>query len=102
MRAPALVLAAMFAAIAAPASDARPLVTAIFDPYGAAAKTGYEPIQATGATAVRIRLLWGAIAPSRPATPADPADPGYSWAGPDAQVRGAVDAGLDPILDLVD
>jgi hypothetical protein len=58
-----------------------------------------------GATKVRLTLSWASIVPDHiPANfdAADPSDRHYRWSSVDQQVRLAVKAGLEPILDIVD
>lgn len=57
-----------------------------------------------GATAVRLLVSWGSVAPAvRPANfdATDPSDPAYDWSSTDALVVAAVAAGLDPILCIL-
>jgi hypothetical protein len=56
-----------------------------------------------GADLAFLDAVWSAIAPrKRPAgfEPASPADPAYEWSVLDAAVRGAVAAGMQPVLDV--
>jgi Cellulase (glycosyl hydrolase family 5) len=85
------------------AAAAGPLTTAVVDDafLGPDAKTAFDRARSTGATAVRIVVLWSSVAPERPIDPADPADPAYRWADVDQAIRLAVADGLLPFLDLV-
>jgi hypothetical protein len=61
-------------------------------------------VQATGATVVRITILWSDVAP--PELPAEwdatnPADPNYRWGPYDAQIQSAVQRGLEPLVTLL-
>ena len=89
------------------ATNGPPLRTAVMDPTltaGADLATATARIRAAGATAIRLNVDWGAVAPgpARSASfdPANPQDPGYRFAALDAQVRRAVAAGLQPILSI--
>lgn len=84
------------------ASAAQPLVTGVsgLDDYSAAS---FQQVRAAGATFVRIPISWAGVAPAQPPPgwqPQDPADPGYRWGEVDAAVRGAVAAGLTPLLQV--
>jgi hypothetical protein len=60
--------------------------------------------KAAGAAYARLNVSWRSIAPSTPPAgfvATDPTSPGYSWAGIDAIVEAAENAGLTPILDIV-
>ena len=60
--------------------------------------------KAAGATYARLNVDWRSVAPSTPPAgfvATDPTSPGYSWAGIDAIVEAAENAGLTPILDIV-
>jgi hypothetical protein len=101
-----LLLAALAAgtllARAAPAVSAQPLVTGITN-LGTNAPAAFDQTRATGASFVRIQLYWGGVAPrTRPETwnPANPNDPAYNWGESDDAVRGAVAAGLTPVLQV--
>jgi hypothetical protein len=84
------------------------LETAIFDPAqfaGSDAAIAFAHARQTGATVVRLSLDWRQVAPrplSAGADPADPGNPRYRWGAVDRQVRLAVQARLQPILDIVD
>ncbi len=104
-----LAVAAGLAAIqtAAMAKSARPLRTGVSYVY--AADTKHDPaavfhhVAETGATQVLTPLEWGWIVPeNRPAAwnPEDPGDPNYDWGEYDTWVRGAVAAGLTPVLQI--
>lgn len=85
------------------AAAAHPIVT------GVTGVDSYDPltlqqVKATGAQFVHIQVPWAAVAPStQPGLwqPEDPADPNYDWTQIDVAVKGAVEAGLTPVL-LVD
>ena len=94
---------------AADAHAARqPLRTALIDPvayYGSPSEVqaAFARTRAAGATFVRLYVGWSRIAPdtpTRPAgfNPANPGDPHYSFSYLDMQVRLARQAGLQPIL----
>jgi hypothetical protein len=58
---------------------------------------------ATGASIVRVNVLWSTIAPKAPAAgfePSDPGAPGYEWKGLDAAMRSAAAAGLRVMLTV--
>jgi hypothetical protein len=102
----ALATSGAIAASAGASASARPLSTAVVDPLAAdpTSPAEYQRIRATGATLVRLILRWSAVAPAaRPVafSPTDPADPAYRWDALDAEVRAAIAAGLEPILDFV-
>ena len=83
-----------------------PLRTAIFDSTfeGPQATTALPMAAAAGATYVRLRVSWRAIAPASPPDgflASDPTSPGYNWAGLDAILEAADAAGLKPILDVL-
>lgn len=107
----ALILCVVCVASSACASAATvhpPLATALFDPETFAttqAYTAFTRVRSAGATYVRLALDWAAVAPDTAAKPAglksaDPADPNYQWGAFDRQVRAAVAAGLQPIVDI--
>jgi hypothetical protein len=54
----------------------------------------------SGATVVRLDLLWAAVAPTAPTNPTDPADPAYQWSSYDAEVTLAAAHGLEVIAEL--
>ena len=105
-----LVAALAAAATAQPrasATNGPPLRTAVMDPalaspadFGVAASR----IRAAGATAVRLNVDWGAIAPGAARSASfdatDPEDPTYRFAPLDALVKRAAAAGLEPILSV--
>jgi len=82
------------------------LATAIADPWlfnSSQTPKAFALTRAAGATYARLSISWSGIAPStRPAgfVATDPASPGYSWGNADVAVKGALDAGLTPILDI--
>jgi hypothetical protein len=79
------------------------LRTAVYEPQLAAdsLQTEFARMHGAGASLVRITVNWAAIAASAPAAAADPDDPAYAWSALDGEVAGAVDAGLQPILDVL-
>jgi hypothetical protein len=99
-----LVVLALLPAAAGAAPDR--LDTGVIDQAalaGGSADVAFDHVRVAGATAVRLVLYWNWVAPaSRPPgfDPADPRAPGYTWALIDAQVRRAVEHGLQPILDI--
>jgi hypothetical protein len=84
------------------------LDTAIFDPpqfAGADAALAFAHVRQTGATVARLILNWRQVAPrplSAGADASDPGNPAYRWGAVDRQVALAVQAGLQPILCVVD
>lgn len=99
--------AAFTAGIAAGDARARPstLTTGFMEneAFGAADRgLWFGRAVEVGAGTARINLAWDVVAPAAaPAgTDSDPAWPGYAFAPVDAQVRGAVAAGLRPILNV--
>jgi hypothetical protein len=110
----ALAAAAASAASARPGSvrtysthPTLPLRTSVFDQSlfgGSRATTAFAMTSAAGATYVRLLVRWSSVAPASPPptfVATDPTSPGYSWAGLDASVTAADNAGLTPILDIV-
>jgi hypothetical protein len=100
-----LVVAALAAATGAGAAPAaRPLQTAIVDPYvftGPDAAAGLARAAAAGVTAIKVPLFWNGVAPARPPREfrsADPSDPAYNWAALDTQLRLIRAHGLEPIV----
>ena len=82
-----------------------PLRTAFYDPafYRPQQETAFTMAEAAGASYVRLELPWRSVAPATPPTgfvATDPTSPGYDWAGIDATVQAADEAGLTPILDI--
>jgi hypothetical protein len=70
---------------------------------GGSADLAFRRIHGAGAVMVRIVVYWSWVAPdAKPAgfEPSNPAATAYRWAVTDAQVRRAVDAGLQPILAI--
>jgi hypothetical protein len=59
-------------------------------------------IEGTGATATRVDLFWGTIAPARPADPRDPTDPAYDFARADLILRGLAERGITPMVAVYD
>ena len=91
-------------------SASRPLITGVTDPEtfgGTDARVAFARTRGAGATSVRLTLEWRAVAPTPLANrpphgfhPTDHEDPLYSWGGFDAQVRWAVEAGLEPLVTI--
>ena len=90
------------------AAPLRPLVTAVHDPLhfpDPRAAIDFARSRAAGATVARILIHWITVAPKAPSAssdPADPANPAYDWGSVDREVKLAVKAGLEPILDVYD
>lgn len=88
------------------AKGSGPLRTGVSYVYVADTNDGpaaFEHVVETGATQVLTPLEWGWVAPrDRPAAwnPEDPGDPNYDWSEYDTWVRGAVAAGLTPVLQI--
>jgi hypothetical protein len=82
----------------------RPLTTGVVDPVefaGPNASAAFARTRSAGATLARLTLDWRAVAPAerpRRFKPADPADPAYTWTAFDTQLKGAVAAGLEPVV----
>jgi hypothetical protein len=86
-------------------ATAGPLRTAVF--AGDDSPLTFQRIRETGATMVRINLVWSDIAPRgsrQPASfrPADPADPAYDWGLPDRQVKLAAEYGLQVMFTVTE
>jgi hypothetical protein len=86
-----------------------PLVTALVGPEFRTPEmeSAFKRTRAAGATTVRLGVWWSEVAPGGDRVPTsfdprDPRDPLYRWDEPDAEVRNAIDAGLQPIVDIVD
>jgi hypothetical protein len=63
----------------------------------------FEQVRATGATFAQTPLRWARVAPQQPPAawdPSNPADPNYDWEEIDLWVIGAVQAGLEPVLQV--
>ena len=63
----------------------------------------YERVRAAGGRFVRLNQDWPSIAPANEPllwVPTNPADPNYNWTAVDQQVRMALRAGLQPILQF--
>ncbi len=100
-----LIAAALLAQFAASSEAApRPLTTGIsYIHVDDSAPVVFENVKRAGARLVLTPLEWGEIVPEqRPANfqPDDPADPSYDWDAYDAWVRGAVAAGMTPVLQI--
>lgn len=83
----------------------RPLRTALLDPFqlSYANPRGFAMTRQAGAQYVRLVVPWNEIAPVTVPQGFDASDadsPDYSWAGLDATVEAAREAGLTPILDI--
>lgn len=84
----------------------RPLRTAVFEGFldVGTAPLAFQRMSLAGATAVRLFVGWGSVAPAvRPANfvATNPSDPAYDWSSTDTLVGDAVAAGLDPIVCVV-
>jgi len=104
----ALAAAVATASLAATASAARPLETAIYPKTDTLAlgKTAYARVAAAGARKIRFVLDWRSTAPGGRRPPAgfdaaDPADPRYDWSEFDKRVRLAAAHGLVPIVTIL-
>lgn len=88
--------------MAGQAAAARPLVTAVHEPYTTFAGTDhsvyFDRIAGSGSTAVRIWLDWRATAPTQPSNPGDPNDSAYVWSAVDRDVASARARGLRVLL----
>jgi hypothetical protein len=79
-----------------------PLTTGITNP-SSDEQVAFDRTLAAGAKFVRIPLSWPRTAPqAQPASwnPSDPADPNYRWQESDVSVARAVQAGLEPVLQV--
>jgi len=97
-------VAVAFAGTTAAQAPARPLATGVtVSDVGVQERLGFERIRATGATLTRVIVYWSMVAPETEPNswdPTDPNDPSYDWSIFDAQIRMAVDAGLEPLVML--
>jgi hypothetical protein len=89
--------------IATPAT--LPLRTGLLDPLfaGPNRQQAFTMAAATGATYVRLSVVWRAIAPATPPTgfvATDPTSTGYNWRGLDSIAEQLDTAGLTPIFDI--
>ena len=87
---------------ASSAGAARPLNTGISNVYSNE-DSAFAHVRETGSTLVLSPLRWRVIAPAKPPAiwnPEDPADPNYNWEFIDKWVKGAVAAGLIPVLQI--
>jgi hypothetical protein len=90
-------------------SAARPLTTAIADPYvqwSPEADLALKRTRGAGATLVRFELIWRQVAPTGPVKPpgfdgSNPLDPRYDWSAFDRKVRLAASHDLVPIAILM-
>jgi hypothetical protein len=101
-------LVALGAACSVPAGAvAKPgLTTGFADPdyFSANAERrdfAFSRTAAEGASIVRLNLSWRAITTGQPVDPRNPGDPAYSFGSLDTAVRGAVAAGLQPMVTVV-
>lgn len=92
-----------------PAATARPIATAIQDPFlyrdPTTASIVAQRMRDAGATWVRLDIGWDEVAPrtaQKPAgfDPSNPADPAYNWSKPDDAVLEAVAKGLQPFINI--
>jgi hypothetical protein len=75
----------------------------MYPPEGAEGTTALLHVRAVGAQLVRIQVSWSAAAPADPPPgfqAANPNDHSYNWSELDRVVQSAVDAGLEPIVDI--
>jgi hypothetical protein len=106
----ALALVMTVPAAAAPAMGAAPshplTVSIIGAPeiQGSGSALVAKRLRSAGISRVTLFLNWSEVVPSqepRNWTAANPRDSHYDWSGPDARVKAAVKAGLQPMLLLV-
>ena len=98
----ALAVSAALGCATASAAAVRPLNTGISNVYSNE-EVAFAHVRDTGSTLSLSPLRWRVIAPSKlPASwnPEDPADPHYNWEFIDKWVKGAVNAGLTPVLQV--
>ena len=109
---PALFVGLVLAALSlAPAGHAAgPLQTSVYVQEGevpeddAGATLFFRRIRQSGATAIRLNILWRAVAPSERASefqPKDPADPAYNWSSSDRLILLAVANKLEPLVGVL-
>ena len=83
-------------------AEARPLETAVVDPFvfaGPDATMAFAQTRAAGASSVRLVLDWASVAPHRPSLDStDDASRAYRWGSFDRQVQEAIASGLRPIV----
>ncbi|MBK5232220.1 MAG: hypothetical protein JJE13_04475 [Thermoleophilia bacterium] len=63
----------------------------------------FDRIRDAGATSTRVIIFWDQVAPStEPSSwdPSNPSDQNYDWASFDAQIQGAVNSGLTPLVQI--
>jgi hypothetical protein len=87
---------------AAASAGVRPLNTGISNVYSNE-DVAFAHVRETGSTLTLSAVRWRVIAPTKPPAiwnPEDPADPNYEWDFIDKWVRGAVNAGLTPVLQI--
>jgi hypothetical protein len=98
-----LALCALGAARAAPAeAAAHPLSTGVSYVYDNDA-AAFEQVRNTGSAFAQTPLRWARVAPQQPPAswdPTNPMDPGYDWEEIDLWVIHAVQAGLEPVLQV--
>lgn len=98
--------AATTVADAAAPLPSRPLATGVVDAAtfgGPEAAAAFRRVRGAGASVARLTVDWQAIAPTArgPAfAETNPAAPEYRWAAVDRQVKGAVAAGLQPLVSI--
>lgn len=102
----ALLAAVLGLALLCPAGQAAgPLTTGFVDPFeqnGTAVdlEDSYQRMRASGATVVRIPVVWAHHAVRQPANPTDPADRAYRWSFLDEKVQRTVRNGMQPVLSI--
>jgi hypothetical protein len=96
-----LLIAVLFAVLAAPAHAARPLSVGFLDGgFGGADAARLDDAVRVGSDIVRVPVSWAGVSPSKPSAPRDPADPAYRWAAPDAAIAAAQARGLQVLLSF--
>ena len=96
---------ALVALVAPGGASAGPLRTGLSDAeaFRLGEQLAYERVRAAGGRFVRLNQDWPSIAPANEPllwVPTNPADPNYNWSAVDQQVRMALRAGLQPILQF--
>jgi Cellulase (glycosyl hydrolase family 5) len=104
----ALVPGAEAGSSSAQATVARPLVTGVMtgDFVLADKQVAFQRTAAAGARFVRLLLFWQHVAPTGATRPPNfdarnPGEPRYRWAWFDDAVKGAVAAGLQPVVNIL-
>jgi hypothetical protein len=80
----------------------RPLNTGVSNVYSND-EAAFTHVRETGSTLALSPLRWRVVAPAKPPViwnPEDPSDPNYNWTFIDKWVKGAVAAGLTPVLQI--